>query len=145
MAANPRDFMSEQASNKAVVQASFDRWRDGTGGPFELLTPEAEWTIVGSSPLSRTYNSRQEFLDDVIHPFNARMMEPLVPTVRGIFADGDMVIILFDAAATARDGVPYRNTYTWYFQMKNAKVVRVIAFFDTRDFDDFWKRVSPAS
>jgi uncharacterized protein len=145
MAANPRDFMSEQESNKAVVQASFDRWRDGTGGPFELLAPEAEWTIVGSSPLSRTYNSRQDFLDEVIHPFNARMMKPLVPTVRGIFADGDMVIILFDAAATARDGVPYRNTYTWYFQMKDGKVVRAIAFFDTRDFDDFWKRVSPAS
>jgi uncharacterized protein len=137
--------MSEQESNKAVVQASFDRWRDGTGGPFELLAPEAEWTIVGSSPLSRTYNSRQDFLDEVIHPFNARMTKPLVPTVRGIFADGDMVIILFDAAATARDGVPYRNTYTWYFQMKDGKVVRAIAFFDTRDFDDFWKRVSPAS
>jgi uncharacterized protein len=145
MGANPRDFMSEQESNKAVVQASFDRWRDGTGGPFELLAPEAEWTIVGSSPLSRTYNSRQDFLDEVIHPFNARMTKPLVPTVRGIFADGDMVIILFDAAATARDGVPYRNTYTWYFQMKDGKVVRAIAFFDTRDFDDFWKRVSPAS
>jgi hypothetical protein len=40
MGANPGDFMSEQESNKAVVLASFDRWRDGTGGPFELLTPE---------------------------------------------------------------------------------------------------------
>jgi uncharacterized protein len=145
MAANPSDFMGEQESNKAVVQASFDRWRDGTGGPFELLAPEAEWTIVGSSPLSKTYHSRQEFLDEVIHPFNARMLKPLVPTVRGIFADGDMVIILFDAAATARDGVPYLNTYTWYFQMKDGKVVKAIAFFDTRDFDEFWKRVSPAS
>jgi uncharacterized protein len=145
MAANPRDFMSGQESNKAVVQASFNRWRDGTGGPFELLTPEAEWTIVSSSPLPKTYHSRQDFFDEVIYPFNARMMKPLVPIVRGIFADGDMVIILFDAEATARDGVPYRNTYTWYFQMKNGKVVRATAFFDTRDFDELWKRVSPAS
>ncbi len=61
----------------------------------------------------------------------------------GLYADGDTVIILFDAAATARDGVPYYNTYTWYFQMKDAKVVKAIAFFDTRDFDEFWKRVSP--
>jgi len=53
MGANPRDFMSEQESSKAVVQASFDRWRDGTGGPFELLAPEAEWTIVGSVSLIR--------------------------------------------------------------------------------------------
>ncbi len=64
---------SVQDSNKALVQSSFDRWRNGTGGPFELLAPEAEWTIVGSSPLSKTYHSRQQFLDEVIDPFNARM------------------------------------------------------------------------
>jgi ketosteroid isomerase-like protein len=84
MAAMPQGFASKQDANKAIVQASFDRWRSGTGGPFELLVPEAEWTIVGSSPLSKTYQSRQEFLDKVITPFKARMMKPLVQTVRGI-------------------------------------------------------------
>lgn len=134
---------SIQDSNKAAVAASFERWRNGTGGPFELLVPEAEWTIVGSSPMSRIYRSKQEFIDQVIGPFNARMATPLVPTVRGIYADGDMVIIFFDGAATAKDGQPYRNTYTWYFQMNEAKVVKAIAFFDTREFDEFWARVSP--
>jgi ketosteroid isomerase-like protein len=136
---------SIQDSNKALVQAGFDRWRNGTGNPFELLTPEAEWTIVGSSPLSKTYRSKQEFLDQVIVPFTARMSKPLVPTVRGIYADGDMVIIFFDGDATAKDGIPYRNTYTWYFQMKDSKVVKATAFFDTRHFDEFWNRVSPTA
>jgi uncharacterized protein len=135
---------AETLQNKALVRASFDRWRAGTGGPFELLAPEADWTIVGSSPLSKTYAGRQAFLETVIQPFNARMATPLVPTVRGIYGDGDMVIILFDGAATTRDGQPYRNTYTWYFRMKDAQVVSAIAFFDTRDFDEFWNRVSPA-
>jgi uncharacterized protein len=54
-----------------------------------------------------------------------------------------MVIILFDAAATTKDDRPYQNTYTRYFQMQDAKVVRAIAFFDNRDFDEFWNRVSP--
>jgi uncharacterized protein len=79
----------------------------------------------------------------VIHPFNARLRTPLVPTVRDIFADGDTVITLFDAVATAADGLPYRNTYTWYFWMTNGKVAKAIAFFDTRDFDQFWQRVTP--
>jgi uncharacterized protein len=105
------DFAKEDG-NKAIVQASFDRWKSGTGGPFELLAPDAEWTIVGSSPLAKTYHSKKEFLDAVINPFNARMATPLIPTVRGIYADGDMVIILFDAEATVRDGKPYHNTYT---------------------------------
>jgi ketosteroid isomerase-like protein len=81
----------------------------------------------------------------VIGPFNARMATPLVPTVRGIYADGDMVIILFDAAATTKDGQPYRNTYTWYFQMVDGKALNVTAFFDTREFDEFWTRVSPTA
>jgi uncharacterized protein len=135
---------TKEDSNKALVQASFDRWKSGTGGPFELLAPDAEWTIVGSSPLSKTYHSKKEFLDDVINPFIARMSTPLVPTIRGIYADGNTVIILFDAAATVRDGKPYHNTYTWYFQMRHAQVVKAIAFFDTRDFDEFWNRVPPA-
>jgi ketosteroid isomerase-like protein len=131
-------------SNKALVQSAFERWRAGTGSPFELLAPEADWTIVGSSPLSKTYPNRQAFLDEVIGPFNARMATPLVPSVRGIYADGDMVIAFFDAAATTKDGQPYRNTYTWYFRMEDAKVVSAVAFFDTREFDEFWDRVTPA-
>jgi uncharacterized protein len=137
-----RDFIKEDG-NKALVRASFDRWKSGTGGPFELLAPDAEWTIVGSSLLAKTYHGKKEFIDAVINPFDARMSTPLVPTIRGIFADGDMVIILFDAEATVRDGKPYRNTYTWYFHIRNAQVVKAIAFFDNRDFDEFWSRVSP--
>jgi ketosteroid isomerase-like protein len=131
-------------SNRALVQSSFDRWRVGAGSPFELLAEEADWTIVGSSPLSKTYPNRQAFFDEVIGPFNARLETPLVPSVRGIYADGDMVIACFDAAATAKDGLPYRNTYTWYFRMKDAKVISAVAFFDTRTFDEFRNRVAPS-
>jgi uncharacterized protein len=41
---------SVQDSNKALVRASFDRWAKGTGTPFELILPDAEWTIVGDLP-----------------------------------------------------------------------------------------------
>jgi uncharacterized protein len=140
-AAVARDLVKED-SNKALVQASFDRWKGGTGGPFQLLATDAEWTIVGTSPLAKTYHSKKAFIDEVINPFNARMSTPLVPTIRGIYADGDMVIILFDAEATARDGKRYHNTYTWYLEIKGEKVVKAIAFFDNRDFDELWERVS---
>jgi uncharacterized protein len=129
--------------NKALVQASFEKWKAGTGSPFDLLAEDAEWTIVGSSPLSRTYRGKEEFFEKVIRPFNARMATRLVPTVRGVYADGDTVIILFDAAATAKDAKPYHNTYTWYFQISGTNVVKAIAFFDTREFDEFWTRVKP--
>jgi hypothetical protein len=90
-----------EARNKQAVQAGFDAWRNGTGGMFDLLSPDAEWTIVGNSPVSRTFTSRKEFLDVVITPFNARLSKRLVPTVRGVYADGEMVIALWDGEATA--------------------------------------------
>ena len=93
--------------------------------------------------MCRNVFEKLEFLDEVGGPFDARMAKPPVRTVRGIYADGDMVIVLFNIDATARDGLPYHNVYTWYFQMKDAKVVKAIAFFDTRVFDEFWTRVSP--
>jgi len=137
-----RDLSLEQA-NKNTIQAAFDDWAAGSGGPFALLAPDASWTIVGNSPVSRTFRSRQEFLDIVIDPFNARMATPLVPTVRALYADGDTVIAFFDATATAKDGKPYKNTYTWYLQMRDGVIIEATAFFDTIEFTDFWNRVAP--
>src|SRR3954447_8938203 len=135
-----RDLAQEQA-NKDAIRAAFDAWAAGTGGPFALLASDASWTIVGNSPVSRTYTTRQEFLDVVIDPFNARMATPLVPTVRALYADADTVIALFDATATAKDGQPYQNTYTWYMRPRDGIIFEVIAFFDTIEFTDFWQRV----
>lgn len=132
-----------ESSNESLVQAGFDRWRAGTGGPFELLADDARWTIVGSSPVSKTYLNKEQFMAEVIRPFNARMEQPLKPSVRNLYSDGDTVIVLFDAESRCVDGQTYRNTYAWFMQMKNGRAVNVTAFFDTRLFDEMWTRVSP--
>jgi ketosteroid isomerase-like protein len=140
----PEDPKALEAANKALVRAAFDRWSEGIGSPFDLLADDATWLIVGSSPVSRFYRSRQEFFDEVIEPLNARLSDPLVPVVRGLYADGDMVIVYFEAAGVARDGQSYENTYTWYMRIAGDRVVDVTAFFDTIAFTDFWARVPPA-
>ena len=132
-----------ETRNRELIQSGFESWREGTRNIFDLLTPDAKWTIVGNASVSRTYTSREEFMDVVIKPFNARLSRRLVPQVRGIYTDGDMVIALFDAEAVARDGKPYRNTYTWYMRVREGRVFEVIAFFDTIEFDDLWRRVKP--
>jgi len=130
--------------NKGIVKASFEAWRAGTGGPFELLADDATWTIVGHSVASTTYEGREAFMREVIRPFNARMEVGLKPTIRGLYADAETVIIFFDASATARDGKPYTNTYAWFFEMRGGKVVKAFAFFDSISFNDLWQRVTPA-
>jgi ketosteroid isomerase-like protein len=132
-----------EARNRQAIAASFEAWRTGKGGPFELLAEDASWTVVGRSAASGTYSSREAFMREVIRPFNARMRSPLVPEVRRLYADGDTVIVFFDAAGTARDGKPYSNTYAWFLQMRDGKIVRVHAFFDSLSFNDLWQRVTP--
>jgi uncharacterized protein len=133
-----------EVQNKQLIQQAFDDWAAGTGGVFDLLAPDVRWTIVGRSAVAGTYHSREAFLSEVIRPFNARMSSPLVPVVKGLYADGDVVIAYFDGSATARDGQPYRNTYTWYLHVRQGAVTEVVVFFDSIEFDALWTRVQPA-
>jgi ketosteroid isomerase-like protein len=134
-----------EARNLELVEAGFEKWKSGTGGPFDLLAPTAQWTIVGNSAVSGVYPSKAAFMKEVIAPFNARMSSPLVPSMRGLYADDDMVIALFDGSGTARDGKSYRNTYSWYMRMSEGQIVEVTAFFDSVEFNDFWARVVPVA
>ena len=136
--------MPNEAHNKELVRQSFDAWRAGTGSPFNLLAETASWTIVGRSAASKTYPNREAFMSEVIHPFNARMSAHLVPTVHNIYADGDTVIVYFEADGTARDGKPYHNTYAWFLEMRDDRIEHAIAFYDSVEFNEFWARVQPA-
>lgn len=129
--------------NRRAVQIGFDNWLTGKGSIYDLLAADAKWTIAGKSAASRTYQSRQDFMDNVIRPFNARLSKRLVPTVRGIYADGDTVIVLWDGEATARDGKTYKNSYAWFLRMREAEIVSAVAFYDSIAFNDLWARVRP--
>jgi ketosteroid isomerase-like protein len=39
------------------------------------------------------------------------------------------------------DGKPYNKTYSWYMTMKNGRIVKAIAFFDTLELADIWERI----
>lgn len=130
-----------ETRNVATMPAGFEAWANGTGSPLETVADDVVWEVVGNSVASRVYNGRQDFLSNVIRQFNARLAVPLKPTVREIYADGDTVIVFFDGEATARDGVPYRNTYTWFLTFADNRIVKGTAFFDSIAFDDLWRRV----
>jgi len=72
-----------------------------------------------------------------------RMPSGLKPEVRKIYGDGDAVIFFFDASGTARDGKAYAKTHAWFFEMREGKVVKAAAFFDSLAFNDLWQRVTP--
>jgi uncharacterized protein len=137
----PEQHSPTEARNLDTVLAAFEGWGNGRGSPFDLLAEDAVWTIAGRSDAAGTYASRERFLAEVIRPFNARMREPLKPTVRRLYADGDTVIALFDAKGVAADGRPYANSYAWFMQLEHGEIVRAEAFFDSLEFNDLWRRL----
>lgn len=135
--------VAQEQRNRDLIAKSFEAWRAGTGGPYALLAADVSWTITGYSLAAKTYPSREAFMSEVIRPFNARMATPLKPTIRRLYAEGDTVVAFFDASGMARDGKPYTNTYAWFLEIKDDRIVRAHAFFDSVAFDEFWRRVSP--
>ena len=129
--------------NRALVEKAFDAWANGTGSPYDLLADDVSWTIVGHSDASGTYPSRAAFMSEVIGPFGARMRQGLRPSIRQLVTQGDTVIIFFDASGIAKDGKPYANTYAWFWEMRDGRVIRAHAFFDSIVFNVFWRRVTP--
>jgi hypothetical protein len=120
-------------------------WRQPGNQRPRRLDESATWTIVGRSVVSKKYRSREAFMSEVIRPFNARMSVALKPAIRDLYAEGDTVVVLFDASATTIDGKPYRNTYAWFLEMRAGRIVNATAFFDSIEFNELWTRVAPKS
>ena len=126
--------------NKQIVAAAFDRWAAGGSDFFtEMLAPAVTWTIEGSGPSAGVLKSRDALLR-ALQPFAARFSDPVRPTSRQLWADGDHVIIHWEGKGTTRDGQTYRNRYAWIFRMQGGKAVEVNAFLDLNAYDQVLRR-----
>ena len=63
-----------------------------------MLSDDIEWTITRTSPISKTYTSRKQFLDEVIAPLSARLSKQITPKVRALYADGVTLSLHFGMA-----------------------------------------------
>ena len=132
-----------EARNREIVRGAFEAWAAGGTQFFDLLAPDATWTIAGSGPSAGTYHGRQAYLDAAVTPLFARLAAPTVPHVKNLWADGDHVIVRWEQHTPARDGAPYRNSYAWFFKMRDGQAVAVTAFLDLPAYDALLARVEP--
>jgi hypothetical protein len=135
--------------NRQIVADAFAAWAAGTAPITSIFAPEMRWEIVGRSAASGTYDSTQQFVDEVLSPFGARFSPeaPFRPvTIRAIYADDEQptVAVVWDGEGITRIGTAYRNTYAWFLRMEEGKVVEGTAFYDSIAFDELWQTVSPS-
>lgn len=132
--------------NRKIVSDAFAAWSEGRSYVSSIFAEDMRWEIAGRSKASKVYPDKQAFLDEVLVPFGARF-DPDAPfrpvTIRGLYADGDTVAVIWDGQGTTRSGSTYRNTYSWFLTFRNGFVVDALAFFDSIAFDELWDDVAP--
>jgi hypothetical protein len=70
--------------NKRLIQQGYDNWANGIGSFFDLLAEDVLWTITGSTPLSKTYTSKKQFMNEVIIPLDKRLSKRIIPNLTGL-------------------------------------------------------------
>ena len=139
--------MTQTETNREIIRQAFEAWRQGTGPITDVFAPGMVWRIEGHSAAAKEYRGTQQFVDEVLAPFGARFAggQPFRPVIiRGVYADDDTVVVIWDGRGIANDGQPYENSYAWIMKLDSGKVVDGTAFFDSISFDDLWSRVQPS-
>jgi uncharacterized protein (TIGR02246 family) len=128
------------AENKKLIQDAFTAWARGDGNAFfNLLAEDVHWTVIGSTPVSRTYPSRAAFVEGAVKPLTAKLAGLIVPTVRDIIAEGDKVVLQWEGRSSGKNGAIYHQTYCWVMRMADGKVREGTAYLDTELITQIWK------
>ena len=128
------------AENKRLIQDAFAGWARGdTNAFFNLLAEDVRWTVIGNTPVSRTYTSRAEFVDGAAKPLTAKLAGPIVPTVRDVIAEGDKVVLQWEGRSSGKNGTIYHQTYCWVMRLADGKVREGTAYLDTELISQLWK------
>lgn len=124
--------MSAPADNRQVIREAFASWEEGDSRPFfALVDDEVRWTVIGSTPISGTYDGKRAFLSGPVTALTDRLTSPLRATVADVSADGDKVFVQWSSSASSANGVPYEQTYCWVLTMHDGGVTEVVAYLDT--------------
>ena len=119
------------AENKKLVSDAFDAWSRGDGRPFfKLLADDVRWTVIGSTPVSGTHNSKRDFRQTV-KSLAEKFAGELKVTVRDVIADGDKVAVQWEGHAVGKNGIAYEQTYCWVMRLIDGLVRECIAYLDT--------------
>lgn len=123
--------MSAQ-DNKATIRNNFAELAKGNGEPLVAsLAPDIQWTIIGQTVLSKTFNGKPAVLE-----FLGQFRESLVDGhihihVDNLLADGDYVVAQGHGEAMTHRGVPYNNTYCWVYRFENGLITAITEYLDT--------------
>jgi hypothetical protein len=120
------------ADNKQLMQRVFAELASGNGQPcMDALASDARWTVIGTSPWSRTYDGKQAITDELMRPLFRQFASQYKARAVRIVAEDHLVVVEARGEATTKSRKPYNQTYCYVFQLTDGKVRELTEYLDT--------------
>lgn len=121
------------SDNKQTVRNNFEQLALGNGAPLlDSLADDVQWTIIGTSVLSKTFKGKQDVIDGLLVPFREALVDGHIHIhVDNLLADGDYVVVQGRGEAMTKRGVAYNNTYCWVYHFQHGKIKALSEYLDT--------------
>lgn len=124
--------MATGDENKRLVREAFRPWEQGDSGPFfDLVADDVHWTVIGSTPASGVYQSKQALINTAFGPLLGRLNGPLMTRFVDLATDGDKVFLRFESSGVAKTGLRYEQVYCFAMVMREQRIVEIVAYLDT--------------
>ncbi len=103
------------------------------------LSDDLVWTATGHSPISGTYRGKQQYIDNVYAPLDARLQRwPRAEVVR-IIGDSDWAVVQFHGEGGAGvNGTEYTLDYCWVVHVEGGAITEVIGYYDQSKVNDLF-------
>ncbi|WP_423595295.1 nuclear transport factor 2 family protein [Roseateles sp. MS654] len=119
--------------NKSVLAAVFAETAKGNGRPFiDALADDVQWTIIGTTPWSRTYVGKASVINDLLRPLGQELGGASIITASKFIAEGDLVVVQATGNNVTVRGQRYENTYCWIIRMYEGKMRELTEYADTQ-------------
>lgn len=118
--------------NKKLMQVAFDALAEGDPEPFVgLLADDVNWTITGSTTVSRTYEGKASVMEDLLGPVFAQFETQYRSTASRMTAEDDIVVVEALGDVMLKSGNRYDNTYCYVFRFDDGSIVEITEYMDT--------------
>ena len=119
------------AENKELIRHLFTEMSNGNVNAYlESLAENGQFTIIGTTKYSGTFQGKQEFIDRVLAPLGAQLDGGLTLTIDNLLAEGEYVVMQSRGQSRTKAGKTYNNTYCHVFRLTEGKVQELVEHLD---------------
>ncbi len=102
---------------------------------FNHVSPDVDWTVMGTHPLAGHYTSRESFRQKTLNRLAPCLTAPIRLSLKNVLMDGSTAIVELRATSQALQGWDFDNEYCWIVEFEGKTIIRVRAYLDSNMVD----------